>query len=109
MNRSRRRARRNSGEAFRTRTLKENSKWSSKDLARYWKFYLKYQISRPYQSISWGQWKSDSIYKHMSLDLGKTPVQCKSKDQNMKTKLKKQGIDIIDNAVAQLKKIQDED
>jgi hypothetical protein len=45
----------------------------------------------------------------MSLELGKSPVQCKSKDQNMKTKLKKQGIDIIDNAVTQLKKIQDED
>ncbi len=36
--------------------------------------------------MSWIKWKKDSIYKNMSAYVGKTPKQCKSKDQNLKTK-----------------------
>lgn len=53
---------------------------------KYWKFYVVYQTLKPYQKISWTNWKGDSIYKYMAKFVGKTAKQCKSKDQNMKTK-----------------------
>jgi hypothetical protein len=76
----------NISRAPRTRKLKENSKWSHKDDLKFWKFYVFYQTQKPYQKISWIKWKRDSIYKHMATFIGKTAKQCKSKDQNMKSK-----------------------
>ncbi len=91
--------------ASRTRNLQLSSKWTEIDLIKYWLFYLDYQIKKPFQKTSWENWKGDSIYKDMEKFIGKTAKQCKSKDQNMKTKLygDSNDGDIVQLAIKKLK------
>ncbi len=55
---------------------------------------IKYSITYPFQSLSWGEWKQNRFYNYVSRhfcetfgeDGGKTVKQCKTKDQNLKNK-----------------------
>ena len=94
----------------RTRRMGDNSKWSSIDEINYWKYCISYQIKRPYQNLSWVTWKCDSFYKEMAKFVGKTSKQCKSKDQNMKSKYgDRLGGNITEIAVEKLRKYANKD
>ena len=88
--------------------MKPSSKWEVEDYLKYWKFYIKFQTSRPYMEISWRRWKIDSIFKHMAKYLGKSAEQCKSKDENMKRIYEDQS-DIIETAISKLRKVEQTD
>jgi|JI61114C2RNA_FD_contig_31_331295_length_688_multi_7_in_0_out_0_1 hypothetical protein len=70
----------------RTKIISKDSKWTTEDEKKYWKFFIHYKVTHPYLKISWTKWKNDSIYKEMGKFVKKLPGQCKSKDQNMKKK-----------------------
>ena len=95
------------GKPKRTRNMNSKSKWTDKDVIKYWKFCLVYQIKNPQQKLSWESWKRDSIYKHMAEFVEKSPKQCKSKDQNMKTKFYPNK-DISEMAIIKLEEFNDE-
>ena len=95
------------GKPKRTRNMNSKSKWTDKDMVKYWKFFLVYQIKNPEQNLSWTKWKIDSIYKHMAEFVEKSPKQCKSKDQNMKRKFYPNK-DISEMAIIKLHEFNDE-
>jgi hypothetical protein len=95
------------GKPKRTRNMNSKSKWTDKDMVKYWKFFLVYQIKNPEQNLSWTKWKIDSIYKHMAEFVEKSPKQCKSKDQNMKRKFYPNK-DISEMAIIKLQEFNDE-
>jgi hypothetical protein len=55
---------------------------------------IKYSITYPFQSLSWGEWKQNRFYNYVSrhfseafgVEGAKTVKQCKTKDQNLKNK-----------------------
>ena len=96
------------GKAKRTRNMNPKSKWTKRDEIKYWKFYLVYQTKNPQQKLSWENWKRDSIYKHMAEFVEKSPKQCKSKDQNMKTKFYPEK-DILEMAIIKLEEFKEID
>ena len=96
------------GKAKRTRNMNPKSKWTKRDEIKYWKFYLVYQTKNLQQKLSWGNWKRDSIYKHMAEFVEKSPKQCKSKDQNMKIKFYPEK-DILQMAIIKLEQFKEID
>lgn len=70
---------------------------------KYWEFFIYFKTLYPYLNISWKKWKFDSIYKEMAKFVKKTSQQCKSKDQNMRRKFLKQGFDVLEVALKQIK------